>query len=106
MTISTTIIKITRPNTSDSFFYDSTYYIDNIDNIRLMFDAAVKSGQILNFSETRSATNLILTREIVYPNDQARLDFSNVFYESYPTYLTTRETYCSLVGHALEITEL
>jgi hypothetical protein len=105
MTVSTTIIRITRPNTSQPFFYDSAYYADNLDNFRPYFTAAVNSGQIQNFSEVKSSNNLISTRVISYPSVQDKLDYCDTFYGAFPAYLATRETYCSSVGHTLEVIE-
>ena len=105
MTISTTTIKITRPSTSEPFFYDSAYYTDNLADFRPYYTNAVNSGQILNFTETKSSDNLINTRVITYPSVQDKLDYCDTFYGAYPAYLTTRETYCSSVGHTLEVIE-
>jgi hypothetical protein len=105
MTVSTTTIRITRPNTSQPFFYDSTYYVDNLATFRPHFTAAVNSGQILNVSDDRSPNNLISTRVITYPSVQDKLDYCDTFYGAFPAYLTTRETYCSSVGHIIEVIE-
>jgi hypothetical protein len=106
MTISTTTIKITRPNASEPFFYDAAYYMSNINSFKPYFNNAVNSGQILNVSNTLSSDNLISTRVITYPSVQDKLDYCDTFYGAFPAYLTTRETYCSSVGHTLEVIEV
>ena len=64
MTISTTTIKITRPNTSEPFFYDAAYYANNLANFWEYYTNAVNAGQILSVSNTLSSDNLISTRVI------------------------------------------
>jgi len=105
MTISTTTIKITRPNASEPFFYDAAYYTSNMSSFRPYYTNAINSGQILNVTHNVSLDNLTSTRVITYPSVQDKLDYCDTFYGAFPAYLTTRETYCSSVGHTIEVIE-
>ena len=105
MTISTTTIRLVRPNTSQPFFYDSAYYVNNRGSFEPYYLAAVNAGQIINFTKTESIDGLTSTRVIEYPSQQDKLDYCAEFYGAFPAYLTTRENYCSTVGHTVEVIE-
>jgi hypothetical protein len=104
MTSTTTII-LSRPNTDNSFFYDSQYYINNQYGFMTYYNQAITDVLIVGAVTTFSPDNLVCTRVIVYNSPEDKAEYCSKFYGAYPAYLETRTAYCESVGHTIEVIE-
>lgn len=106
--ISTTII-ITRPNTSNVFFYDSQWFIDHEEVFVTFYLTSVSENKVLDLFKSVSTDNLSSTRTIIFSSVDSKNQFTQqlgtTVAGSYDNFLKIRKDYCDSVGHTLEVIE-
>lgn len=101
MSACTTIIKITRKDTSEPFYYESDNYKalkERISDFMILH----RQYLIVNYVEI-SKNGLEFTMNLVYENEELQEKFRNAWIAEFPQFVEDREQYCKEKNHILEI---
>ena len=106
----TTVITITRPNTSVDFFYDSIYWYTAHFKILSVYTDFCNQRKILSLDKNISTDELTSTRTIIFSNSEAKTEFGISMCQelglSVDEFMKIRQEYCDTSGHTLSIFEL
>ena len=106
----TTVITITRPNTSVNFFYDSIYWYTAHYKVSSVYSDFCNQGKILSLDKNLSTDELTSTRTIIFSNSEAKTEFGTKMCQalglSVDEFMKIRQEYCDTSGHTIDIIEL
>ena len=98
----TSVIKITRPDTSAPFFYDTEYHQLTQPEIQKYTAKAIQDQLVIFFQSEVSNDDLILIRTLYYYGEEEKNQYLQGFAEAFPDYNSVREQYCLENNHILE----
>ena len=106
----TTVVTITRPNTSVDFFYDSAYWYTSHFKILSVYSDFRNQEKILSLDKNISTDELTSTRTIIFSNSEAKTEFGTKMCRelglTVDEFMKIRQEYCDASGHILSIIEL
>jgi hypothetical protein len=94
-----TTITITRSDTTELFYYDTSSY----ESIDLQNFLQQHGSHLLLASSSYSDDELTFTMYLIYPTLEDEQAFKQAWIEAFPTFVDDRQNYCNEKNHVLTV---